>query len=297
MLKKSSKLYTQFLLTILSLILFLPTAKLFAHSPTKSPWLYINATAITDEMENNVPNPSKIEWAEHIYNTNLSKGDNLKASVDRDVIERDLKVTKDNIKVTYKLDKPDQTSQNFDNDFTLNMESTGNYFLDISVNKKDNNDLIISESIMIIVGSEPPQAKMSVNGQAIDVTSASPTFSVTDNFDLKFEVTNIGDYNYTWDLGTGETKEGTNIEYSFDKAKIPVYVILRTQNKVTKEFIDSFVRIDSPRENSFGIPKPPVKIPPSESNSSSNIIGIVLLIVVLIAVAYFVYRKKNVKNK
>jgi len=296
MTKNFLRLYIKLSVIILAFILFLPIAKLSAHNPTKSPWLFINDIAVTEDMENPVPNPSKLDWGEHVFSEDLKKGGTLKASVDRSIIERDLKVEISNIKTSYKLTTPEGRNNEYNEDFSLVLNTTGNYFLDITLNKKDDDSEIISESIMIVVGDKEQPATFKVNGLDIDITSASPTYNVTDNYDLKFEVTSSGDYNYTWDLGTGETKDGTSIEFSFDKAKIPVYVVLRKQNKDSKVFVDSFVRIDSERENTFGIPRPPVKIPPAEStNNNFYAIGglIVGAIVLLIIIYFLVYRKKK----
>ncbi|MEO6729023.1 MAG: hypothetical protein ABIM99_03810 [Candidatus Dojkabacteria bacterium] len=295
MFKDAYRLYTKISLIILAFILFLPLTKLAAHNSTKSPWLFINDTPISEDMENPIPNPSKLDWGEHVFSEEIVEGGTLKVSIDRSAIERDLEVQTNNIATSYKLTKEDFRMQ-FNEDFSKSLETTGNYFLDIVLTKREGGQEIISETIMIVVGDREELAKFSVNGEEIELTSASPTFTVTDSYNLKFSVTNPGDFNYTWDLGTGETKNGIAVDYSYDKAKIPVYVILRKQNKKTTVFSDSYVRIDSPKENTFGIPRPPVKIPEKEiaNNNVSTIFGLGIgAVIIFTIVSILIYRKRN----
>lgn len=296
MLRNLLRIYTKFSIIILSLILFLPITKIAAHSPTDSPWLYINEVAVIVEMENKIPNPSKLDWGEHVFSGELKKNENLKPTVDLDVIERDLEVEKSNISMVFTLKNPDGNEETFTEFFTKKLELTGNYFLEILLERKDNKKEIISESIMLVVGDKEEPSVIKVNGEVIDNTSAAPRYYVTDNYNLKFEINNPGDYNYTWDLGTGETKDGSAFEYSFDKAKIPVYVVLRKQNKATNVFVESYVRIDSQRENTFGIPRPPVKIPDEVANTNSFPIIAVVVVITLIVLsigAFVILRKRK----
>lgn len=295
--KNSLRLYKTFIF-ILALILFLPIPKLSAHDVTKSPWLFINEIPITEEMENPIPNTSKLDWGEHVFSKELQKGDEVKVSIDREVIVSDLDVAEGNIQTSYKLKQPNGTANEQSSDFAQKLNDSGNYFLDVKLSRKDNGEEILVESVMIVVGSSPDPSKFKINGNEIDFSKAAPTYDVTDNLNLKFTVTNPESNNsYIWDLGTGETKEGIEINYSFEKAKIPVYVILRTTDKGSNVFSDSFVRLDSPKENNFQIPRPPVKIPDSDlTTSNDNITKYIIGTVVVILIAglgFIIYKKKK----
>ncbi|MFS8130580.1 MAG: hypothetical protein ACMG57_01235 [Candidatus Dojkabacteria bacterium] len=285
---------------ILALILFLPIAKLLAHDVTKSPWIFINTIPITEEMENPIPNTSKLDWGEHIFTGEVSVGDNLQVKIDREVISKDLDVEFSNIATSYEFKHSNGVEEKFVEDFSEKLTELGNYFIDVKLTRKDNGVEIVDESIMLIVGDKFEPSQFTVNGTSVDFTKVAPTYDVTGNLNLKFSVLNqVNKYSYIWDFGTGETKEGAEVEYSFDKAKIPVYVVLRTIDKSTNIFSDSFVRLDSPKQNTFEIPRPPVKIPnptnfglPDENIGIKFIIGIFSAVLIIVAI-FIAYRKRK----
>ncbi|MEP7103692.1 MAG: hypothetical protein ABI721_03220 [Candidatus Dojkabacteria bacterium] len=277
--ENSLRLYTKIFIIILALLVFSPFYKISAHNATSSPWLYINSQAITEDDENPTPNPSKLKWGEHYLTQQFNPGDTLEVQVDKNVIVRDLEVKESSIIEHFDLTLPDNSVKTFKDNFSESLSSTGNYFLDVKVSKNTGEELIL-ESVMFIVGNKIEQSKFKVNGTEIDITSAAPTFLLNNDFNLVFEVINPENnkYNYQWDLGTSQIKEGDRVEYNFETAKIPIYVVLRTTDKSTDIFIDSFVRIDSDSENVFKIPAPPVKVPDDPARSSNVFTPLVLIL-------------------
>lgn len=265
-----------------------------AHDPLGEKWIMVNNEK--DISENPIPNPSILQWGEHVSNKTFNAGEEINFAVDTNIISTTLEIETDDLFIQWEFlnDQGETMRKDFGANISHTFQSTSNYFLKIEV--YNSGKLILHDSLMIVVGEMPKADKIQVSN-ANSVKDAI-IYNISRNKEITFEVVNpdTANYSYTWDLGDGHKIEGVSASKVFRITKMPAYIILRKTDIKTNIFSDSYIRLESDDPQEFEVVMPPVKM---DSESQSNIdptinipTALILLSVLVVSViAFFVFKK------
>ena len=295
------------ILIIVSLVVYHPQI-IRAHEITKDPWIYINDQILE---ENETEKPYHLVWPSHVLENSFKTGEDIKVKIQQSTIfeafsassitaewQSELAAKTDSDKVTL---NSNSISINDDKiylfkglEFTLNYAKTGSYIVFVTI--YDQNDKkIIDESLGINVGDPIQPSNFQVNGVKSD--QAEAMVSRIELTALNVISPDNSKYRYQWDLLDGVIKEGAIVSKNFIDSNLPAYVVLRTIDKTTNIYSDSYLRVDSADPPRFKVYTPPIEeYKGTNGSDNSNIIlislggGFLLLVAVILTL-----RRKSAK--
>lgn len=258
-----------------------------AHDVSINPWLIINNESLSTDNES--PNTSKLEWSEHVLTKNFEKKREINFKVDLEALGFEK-----NVEVKWQIEDKNLNGVEVNHLF----EETGNYFVKIEVIEENKSEF--DETFMIIIGDEIEPTSFSVDGQ--EVSDVNPTKDISRFKEIEFKVINpdIQKYDYIWDLNDGQTMKATSAIKSFENTKLPGYVILRTIDKRSNVFADSYVKLRSDDPQSFEVNTPSRVATTNEGNSDNNkvftILGVISGGLIIVGLGSFLLFQNKLKK-
>lgn len=287
-----------FLLAFFSIHLF--TVNVNAHKNDESKWFYINGEF--NLVDNSNPNPSSLLWSDHILPGNFSVNEEIVMEARRDDLPESSKLP--NSLISYRIKHEYDFNVEDNGELVKSIKSEGIYVIDIikdsvslTFNKSgnyqfsvlvenQNNEVLEREDFTMIIGEPVEPAELVVNDLLINFKNRNQIIKRSDV--VTFEVNNpdFDKFNYYLDLGGGDfiiinDQPEKIVKRGFLSEKMPLYVILRSEDKESKVSDDSYVRLFTDEEELYKVLPPSVNVPETTNNLNNWIFPIVLVLLMI----------------
>jgi len=91
----------------------------------------------------------------------------------------------------------------------------------------------------------------------IDPATATVNIDRTKTYTFSIKDSDIQNYTYQWELGDADLHSDLRLNKSFPNTNFPSYIFLRTTNKSTNVYADSYLKLDSSMDKGFKVQMPP----------------------------------------
>lgn len=223
-------------------------AEIAAHTSTS--WLAMsNGLSLKDYS---APTPVNLPVRELILSRNIAQGEVVKFTIRPEELAD---LTQGEVSATWRLSDGREFNGR---EVEIPFSQTGSYFLDVDLMEVSTKKVHATEGIMLQVGSDARNPEIKIDGETIDAETGLLAKEVVRSRAVSFVVVDPDDdYEYSWDFLDTVVSDSASASHSFYKTKLPGYVLLRSTNKTTRVYTDTFIRIDSKDPPGFEINMPP----------------------------------------
>lgn len=263
-----------------SLILIDIANKVHAHEISEEEWFLVNDEAVLEI--NPSPFASKLENPEHIIRGSFDANENINFKINREVLGYE-----SNIETRWIVGKVMFTGD----EFIYSFPATGSFVITLEFFDTQKEEIFNEDEILIHIGDQQVGQSFSINGQTIDSSEDLQIVEVSRSQNTSLTVLNsdANKYLYQWDYSDGVIVEDTEASVNFANVRLPAYVILRSINKETNVWADTFVRIESSENQEFEVQMPaaPTQDAIKESEDRSNLVIYSVLVVGVVVLVLF----------
>lgn len=274
---KVYKAFAVLILAFFSIHLFIPIVN--AHKTYDKIWFLINNEFRLTETS--TPNSSTLLWSEHYVNETFKTNEIISLELIKDNLPENSKINgslisyrilttfpynvKNNNKVMKAIHSEDfYVVDIFNPKINLTFETEGDYYFSLMV-ENDRNEILEREDFKLTVGDRIDQPQLVINDEVIERNNVNKQIKRSDTFLFSVGQADFENYKYTLDLGNSSAfvmndLEENSLMRGFMAEKMPLYIILRKENKSTHVSADTYVRLYTEEEETFKVLPPSATI-------------------------------------